>query len=415
MEKYSYKAINTDGKTIKGKLIASSPDELKAMITKNGLYCVSYNVEIDLKNRAKKMPVKSLITFCNQLASMLKAGLSIVNAVEMLYSRVEDAAVKKALGRMYESVQKGNSLSDAIFEMGETFPIIMYNMIRAGELSGELDHTLRKLAAHFESENRLNNQIKGAMSYPMMLGGVGFAVVILMITYVLPMMAGSMADKMSPSALKLIGMGDWIKANWYIVIGVIVIVVIVVKTLKRSPEVKFKWDQLKINIPKLGPLIRMVYTSRFARNLATLYDNGIELIEAMTMCTKLIGNVFLEGKLMASVEKVKKGEAISTALGSLNVFDPLLISMIYVGEESGVLGEVLNQTADYFDEQSSYAIKKIVGMINPIMILILAGAIGYVMVLCMGPLLSMYEGVDIDEIVRNIPVGACWLTRLLGL
>ena len=401
MEKYVYKAMDTNGKTVKGKLIANSPEELKALISKNGLYCTSYYVEKDASKSGKRMDLKSLIALCNQLGSMLKAGLSIATALEMLYNRIESKNAKKALEVMYESVQKGNSLSDAIKEMGDVFPVIMYNMVKSGEMSGELDKTMQKLAEHFESDNKLQKQIKSAMSYPMMILGVGIVAIIVMLTFVLPSFAQSMGDKMTPAALKLLAVGNWIGANWYIVLLIGGTLFIVIRLLLKNARVKMLFDRIKLRLPKIGKLIKMVYTARFARNLATLYDNGIELIEAMQMCTQLVGNTEVSSKMEIAIERIRKGESISTAMGQINCFDPLLISMIFVGEESGVLGEILNQTADYFDEESGYAISKIIGIINPAMLFLLVGTVGSILAICMSPMLSMYN-VTIDEIARII-------------
>ena len=401
MEKYVYKAMDTNGKTVKGKLIANGPDDLKAQVAKNGLYLSSFHVEKDASKNGKRMDLKSLITLCNQIASMLKAGLSIATALEMLYTRLESANAKKALAVMYESVQTGNSLSDAIKEMGDVFPPIMYNMVKSGELSGELDKTMKKLAEHFESENKLAKQIKSAMSYPLMILGIGIAVIVLMLTYVLPSFAQSMGDKMTPAALKLLAVGNWIGANGYLVLLIGGAAFVVIRVLLKNKQIREFADRLKLRLPKIGNLVKMVYTARFARNLAILYDNGIELIEAMQMCTQLVGNSEISVKMQGAIEKIRKGDTISNAMGQINCFDPLLISMIFVGEESGVLGEILNQTADYFDEESSYAISKIIGIINPAMLFLLVGSVGSILAICMSPIFSMYN-VSVDEIAKII-------------
>jgi type IV pilus assembly protein PilC len=396
MQKYSYRAMNPQGKIIKGKLIASSPEELKSQITKNGLYCVSFNVDEGEGKAKKRMDPRSLLTLCNQLGSMLKAGLSIANALEMLYSRIDSPAAKKALGIMYESVQKGNSLSDAIVEMGNTFPPIMANMIKAGELSGELDKTLKNLGTHFENENKLNNQIKSAMRYPIMLLSICAVVAIGMVVFILPKMTASMGDNIPKATAILLKASDFFKkpSNLIILGAVVAFFIVIFPIIKKIPSVRYSIDKMKLTLPKFGPLIKQIYTSRFAGNLATLYDNGIELIEAMNMCSRLMNNAYVTNLMNDAIEKVKKGESISSAMSAINVFDPLLISMIYVGEESGVLGEVLGQTATYFDEESSFAIKKLVGLINPIMMIVMALVVGYIMMAVMSPIFSMYKGTE---------------------
>lgn len=404
MQKYVYKAMKPDGKSVRGKLIANSPDELKSMVSKNGLYLVSFEVDKTSEKAKKRMDYKTLITMCNQLSSMLKAGLSIANSLEMLYTRTEEKSAKKALGTMYESVQKGNALSDTVIEMGSTFPSIMASMIKAGELSGELDKTMANLAEHFESDQKLNNQIKSATSYPIMILGICLVVVVLMVGFVLPKMAGSLGENMPALTKFLLQAGDWVKQpKSLMLIGAIVVVLIVaIPLLKANPKVRFGWDKLKLNLPKFGKLVKMIYTSRFARGLATLYDNGIELITAMEMSKQLVGNVYVESLMDSAIEKIKKGEPISVAMASINCFDVLLTQMIYVGEESGVLGEVLGQTSDYFDEESQFAIKKIVGMINPIMMIFMAGIVGVVMMAVMMPIFSMYSMDSTEAIVKII-------------
>lgn len=392
MQKYNYKALSPSGKVIKGKLIANNPDELKTQVSKNGLFLVSFAEDAKGEKISKRLDFKNLITLCNQLGSMLKAGLSIANALEMLYSRVDNPSAKKALGQMYETVQKGNSLSDAIREMGNTFPPIMLSMVRAGELSGELDMTMKKLGNHFESEQKLNNQVKSAMSYPLVLLVLSIAVVIVMVVFVLPTMAANFGD-LPPLTLMLLKLADWFKSATNVILlgSFILIMLIIIPILKNVPSIKYNLDRLKLKIPKLGKLIRMVYTARFSRGLATLYDNGIELITSMEMCKDLVNNTYIADRMSEAIERIKKGETISSAMGSINVFDPLLISMIFVGEESGVLGEVLNQTADYFDEESNFSIKKIVGLINPVMIVFMALVVGVIMMAIMGPIVNMYN------------------------
>jgi type IV pilus assembly protein PilC len=269
-------------------------------------------------------------------------------------------------------------------------------MVKAGELSGELDKTLKNLGEHFESENKLNNQIKSAMRYPIMLLGICAVVAIGMVVFILPKMTASMGDNIPAATKMLLKASDFLKKpqNLVVIGGVIGFIIVFLPIFKKIPSVKFKMDKLKLTLPKFGPLIKQIYTSRFAGNLATLYDNGIELIEAMNMCTKLINNVYVAGLMSEAIEKIKKGDTISSAMGAINIFDPLLISMIFVGEESGVLGEVLGQTADYFEEESGFAIKKLVGLINPIMMIFMALVVGYIMMAVMSPIFSMYKGVE---------------------
>ena len=392
MKKYSYTAINNKGKTIKGSMIANNPDELKANILKSGLYLMSCTEASDSSKPKKRLDYKNLLILCNQLASMLKAGLSIATTLQLLHDRLDNPKLKKILAVMYETVQKGNSLADAVAELGNTFPPIMLSMVKSGEMSGELDTTMEKLAKQFESEQRLRNKVKSAMNYPMIVGGLAFVVVILMVVFVIPKMATNFGELPAITQFFL-DMADFFKnvTNDIIIAVAIVFIIVVFRIMKTIPSVKYKMDKLKVKIPKLGDLVTMVYTARFARGLATLYDNGIELITAIDMSTHLINNTYIEDRMLEAMERIKKGESIATAISSINVFNKLLVSMLYVGEESGDLGSMLNQTADFFDEESNTAIDKLVGMINPAMMIIMAGVVGVIMLAVMSPIFSMYN------------------------
>lgn len=392
MQKYYYEALTPEGKTVKGSMLANSDEEIKQLITKNGNYCVSFE-KINVAGRgAKPLSLKHLCNFCSQLGAILKAGLPLVTALEMLYSKVEKSALKTSIGQIYEMVQKGNSLSDSLAKQGRAYPAIMLNMVKAGEMSGDLDNTLNKLSDHFEKANKTKNTIKTAMRYPKMLFFVTLAVVALMIGVVLPKMVESMDKETLPPLTKgLLGLSDFIVKYWMFVIVFVLALYIVIPIIKGNSKIRYKLDKLKLTMPKVGKLMRMVYTARFARSLATLYDGGIQLIDAMSMCTAIVGNDYVAEQMEDAIYRIKKGETISKAMASIQVFDPLLTSMIFVGEESGVLGEVLLRVADYFDEESDVATKGLTSMIEPIMLIFMAGVILVIILAIVTPMYSQYD------------------------
>ena len=394
MQKYSYVALTPDGKTVKGTVIAQSDEEVKQLITKGGNYCLSYTRLKDEMQGLKPLPIKDVVSFCQQLSAILKAGLPLSTALEMLYGKTDKGPLKVVIGNLYELVEKGHALSEAMGKQGRAFPPIMLNMVKAGELSGDLDSTLNKLAEHFEKDVKLKNQIKAALRYPKMLSIVLLVVVILLVTWLLPSMTASFDPDQLPGTTKfLLGMADVIKAYWvYLLIGVIVLVV-AIPMIKRLPKVRYNIDKLKITMPKIGKLMKSVYTSRFARNLATLFESGIQLIEAIQMATAIVDNAYISEQMQDAIVKVKKGETMSKALGATNVFDPLLTAMLYVGEESGVLSEVLLKVADYFDEESGNATAALTAMLEPAITVVMAGVVGFVILSVIQPMFQSYQNV----------------------
>ncbi len=394
MQKYSYVALDPDGKTLKGTLIAQSDEEVKQFVTKSGNYCLSYNKLKDESQGQKPLALKDIVSFCQQLSAILKAGLPLSTALEMLYGKTEKGTLKLTIGNLYEMVEKGNSLSEALAKQGRAFPPIMLNMVKAGEMSGDLDVTLNKLSDHFEKDVKLKNQIKGALRYPKMLSLVLVVVIILLVTWLLPKMTSSYDQDSLPGTTKfLLGMSDFILANWVWILIIVVVLIVAVPMIKRVPKVRYKIDKLKLTMPKVGKLMRSVYTARFARNLATLYDSGIQLVEAISMATAIVDNSYITEQMDNALYKVKKGDSMSKALGSTNVFDPLLTAMLYVGEESGVLSEVLLKVADYFDEESENATTALTAMLEPAITVVMAGVVGFVILSVVQPMFGSMNNV----------------------
>ena len=175
-----------------------------------------------------------------------------------------------------------------------------------------------------------------------------------------------------------------------LIIG-IVFLIIVVPMIKQIERVRYTLDKMKVKLPKVGKLMRMIYTARFARSLATLYEGGIQVVDAMQMCTAIVGNAYVSERMEDAIYRVKKGESISKAMSSTDVFDPMLTSMIFVGEESGVLGEVLLRVADYFDEESDNATKALTALLEPVMLIVMAGVIVLIILSILLPMFSSYE------------------------
>ncbi len=394
MQKYSYQALTPDGKTIRGTMIANNDEELRQIVGKAGNTVVKFTKLASDTEGSKALPLKEVGNFCSQLGAILKAGLPLASALEMLYGKTEAGVLKKSIGKIYEMVQKGNSLSDALAAQGKAYPALMLNMVKAGEMSGDLDVTLNKLSDHFAKEQKTANAVKAALRYPKMLAIITLAVVVLMVSVVLPKLTSTMKQEDLPGLTKaLLGLSNFILDNFIFIIIGVVFLIIVIPMIKNIEKVHYTIDKWKVTMPKVGKLMKMVYTARFARSLATLYEGGIQLIDAMQMCTAIVDNVYISEKMEDAIYRVKKGESISKAMASIEVFDPMLTSMIFVGEESGVLGDVLIRVADYFDEESDNATKALTSLLEPIMLIVMAGVIVLIILAILLPMFSSYDSI----------------------
>lgn len=396
MQKYTYKAMDSAGKVTKGTLVAADDKSFRDLLHEQGLRCFDYHIVNQAKQaRTKALKVGDLIAFSRQLSSMLRAGLDLSMSMKMLYERTEKKKkrLRVVLATLFEQLQKGESLASAMSKMDNTFPALYISMVKSGEMNGKIDESLTTLADYFEKENKQRNQIKSAMSYPIILLVICFLVVIVMSVFVMPQMT-SMMPEGTPLPLPtkvLMGIKDFVVSQWYIVLLIVFALFTIIPIIKRIPQVAVFTGKMIIKLPKIGALQKMIYTSTFARSLSTLYATGIPLLDAIAMGAEIITNKYVEMKIREAVVEIRKGSSIAEAFSHVDAFDPMLMTMTFVGEQSGALDEILMQTARYFDEESSNAIKRLIGLISPVMMMIMAVVVGFVLMGVMMPMFTLYE------------------------
>lgn len=391
MAVFRYTATDLNGKTVHGKESAEDKAALVQKLKEKGLFCTSYTEEAEKAKDAKvKFKTKDLAFFSRQISTMLTSGISLVKALSILINQQENKKQKALLMEMYDDVQRGKSFSEALMGQGNAFPNLFVSMVAAGESSGNLDHIMQRLSSHYDKENKTNNKIKSAMSYPIILGVIMLVIVVALFAFVMPAFADMFTDPSKiPAFTKfLLSVSDSMIHYPYIYVGVIIGIVILVRFLKQVPAVRLWWDKTKVKIPKAGKLICTIYTSRFAHTMSNLFSSGMPMVECIQKSEQVLGNNYISNEFVTVIENVKQGESFSTALGRTGIFDPIFVSVILVGEESGTLDEILEKTADYYDDESDTAINKLTSMLQPLMILIM-GVLVCAILLAVYP--AMYE------------------------
>lgn len=396
MYKYSYKAVDSSGKIVSGTVQAEDNNMFLAQLRSENLKCYEYRVlnkQKEAKN--KKLNIDRLIEFSTQLSSMLTAGLALAMCLEMLYERTEPKKkdLKQVLATLLEQVRKGESLASAMMNMGETFPSLYISMVKSGEMSGKIDETLTNLADHYAKEKKQKNKIKKATNYPKMLSIVIVLVVSGLTVFILPKMAAMLPEGQplpAPTRV-LMGLKDFLVNQFGLVIIIVITLIIGIKMIKKIPKCQMFFGKMSTRIPKIGKVKKQLYTASFARSLATLYQSGIPLIDALQMSGEVMDNKYIEKKVNEAVISIRKGSNISEALSDVDSFDPLLITMIFVGEQSGSLEDILVQTANYFDDEANVATDKLTEMINPIMMCVMAVVVGFVLIAIMMPMFAVYD------------------------
>ena len=382
MKKFSYVATDVNGKLVRGQEMAEDYQELQQKLKERNLYCTKYrdlgaNDAVDVKYRFK---TKEVSFISRQLASMTSAGLSLVRALHILQEQQENKKAKAVLLDIYEEVQKGKSFSDVLYTKPGVFPDMFVSMVAAGEASGTLDQILVRVSDHFANANKTGNKVKSAMVYPIILLVLALAVVVLMFTMILPIFAENMSSEdMSPLTAAMMAFSDSLIKYWYVYVIAILGIMFLFWLGRRTPAVKLKMDQLVLKIPKVGKLVATIYTGRFARNMSNLYASGLQMVDCIEKSVSVLGNAYVSKRFEEVVDNIKLGESMSKAVEKTEIFEGMFTSIIFVGEESGTLDTILAKAADYYEEEGDAAITKLVGMLEPLMIIIMGVAIGLVL------------------------------------
>ncbi len=399
--RYKYKSISYDGRQTDGLYVGDSESGLINMLKERKEIVIT--IERDVESEAqielfkKKVKKKDLALFCRQFYTMISAGLGIVPCLEILVAQTENKTFKNAIADTYEEVQKGSTLSESMKKHNNVFPMILISMVEAGEVSGNLDTIMLRMAEHFEKENKLENKVKSAMVYPAVLAVVSVAVVVFMLVFIMPtfvgMFEGSGTELPAITQL-LINSSNSLQKHWYIYIAVIIAMVAGVTMYKKTKEGTRFFDSLKLRLPVVKGTSTMIITSRFTRTLSTLLSSGIPLIQAMEVVARVVSNSVIEERLLSGIENIRKGFSLSRTIKDVGIFPPMVDSMIRIGEESGSLDDMLYKTADFYDEEVEASLQRLTSMIEPIMIVVMGLMIGFIVIAMYLPMFDMMKTVQ---------------------
>ena len=400
METFSYKAVDASGKDVKGTVDAESRDEAVRKIKEQGFLPVSVgkqgaldkDVDISFIGK-KKIPARDMSVFCRQFASILKAGVSVINALEMLGEQTENKNLKEAIVNTQSGVEKGESLSDSM-RQNEAFPSILVDMIRAGEASGSLENSLIRMAIQFEKDAKLKGTIKKAMMYPIVLLCVMVGVIIVMLTFVIPSFMTMFEDLESdlPITTKMIvALSDNVKGYWYIYILAIVAIVVAIKLYGRTPDGRHNIDKLKLKIPVFGLLQTKTACASFARTMSTLLQAGMPMIDALEISASTMKNVLYYDALEKVKNGVSLGLPLSNQLNSSGLFPPMVVHMVGIGEETGNVEEMLTNSAVYYEEEVEVQTQALTSMMEPIIIILMALVVVMLILAIYQPMIQLYN------------------------
>lgn len=393
MATFRYTAKDINSKKITGKAEANSREELVAMLRLQNLFLLKCK-NIDKVEKKQKMKNKELSEFCRELGAMISSGISLIMAMNILAKRATNQKSKEIYKEIYVKLQQGLSFSDTLASIPGVFPPLMINMFRASESTGMMDVTAKKLAVQFDKDNKLQNKVRSAMLYPMILIVVTVVVVIAVFTLILPSFFDVFGDIELPLITQIMfAISKAMLAHWeWFLIGILLIIFIMTMLMK-VPKIRFSWDKFKVHAPKIGYLTRIIYTARFARSMSSLYTSGVSMLNSLALAKATINNSYVESQFDEVISQVRSGTSLSQAVSIIDGFDPKLSSSIYIGEESGQLDQMLTNVADDFDYEAELATEKMVTFLQPLMIIILGFVIGTIIISVILPMYTLYGSI----------------------
>ena len=402
MSLYKYKAVTQDGRQVEGTFEGRDKKEVISKIRSAN----QTPIKVDEASKSKdvkdlkiinKVKTKQISIFCRQFYTMLNSGVTIVSCLDILRKQTESKKLSQTLDDIYEDVLTGNSFSDSVKKHDDVFPSLLINMIEAGEVSGNLDNIMDRMAFHYEKEYKMNNKIKGAMAYPMILGLLSVVVVIFLLTFIMPTFTDMFEDSGVPLPTPtriLLAISDTLTGYWYIFVIVIGITVYGIIKYIKTTQGRTMFDSIKLKIPIVKGTVAQIITSRFSRTLSTLMMSGVPLIEALDIVSRVVGNKVVENGILDAKEDVRKGTSLSTPLQRIDAFPLMLTQMIEIGEESGSLDDILEKTANFYDEEVDVSIQRLTTMLEPIMIIVMAVVIGFIVISMVLPMFDMMNTIN---------------------
>ncbi|MBR3341237.1 MAG: type II secretion system F family protein [Clostridiales bacterium] len=392
MPEYKYQAQDSKGKIVKGKAEAFDETDLQKRFHESGLLLLEAK-PINKNMVLKPLKKPKLADFTRQLGTLIKAGVTLVKAIEIVANDESISDYERQLYlRIRDRIVQGVSLSVAMEELEPAFPPLLIFMIRAAETSGTLDSTCLRLADQYTSESQLEQTAKNSLTYPKILSGLIVIVVAILFGYVLPQfdeIFSTLPSLPLPTRI-LMAISDFVAHKWYVLLIIIVLGIIFGKMIIKIPAVRLLIDHVKV-MGKWGKLTKVIYSARFARTMSSLYSSGIPIHSCIEIARSTIGNKYIEAQFVEVERKVSGGMTLSSALVDVDGFVSKLPSTIKVGEETGMLGNMLESVANDLDFYSKQALLRLTSYIEPVMIVVMAVVVGFIMISIIQPIYQSYQ------------------------
>ncbi|MBP7060411.1 MAG: type II secretion system F family protein [Candidatus Moranbacteria bacterium] len=405
MPKFFYTAKNaTTGETLGGELEAKDEKSLAQDLRAQGLLLTSFkeeevasSIQVKFFDRFKSVPLKEKMTFTRNLSVMVSSGLTVSRAVHNLSLQTKNKTFKNILESVNDDLQSGKTLSEGLGKYPTVFNELYVNMVYVGEVSGNLEEVLDILALQLEKENDLLSKVRGALIYPAVIVVAMIGIGILMLVYILPKITGVFKDmnvELPVTTQVIMAMSDFIRSHYIITIALSVFLVGGTKLFAGTAAGKRFFGFVFVRMPIVGNIVVKVNCARFARIYSSLLKSGVSVVNALTIISKTLGNLYYKDVLSEAIAEVQKGVELSKVIGKYPTLFPLLVSQILeVGEETGKTDMVLQRLAEFYEEEVSQITKNMSSIIEPILMLFIGGGVGFFAVAMLQPMYSVLENI----------------------
>ena len=381
----------------KGEMEAADEAAVRALLRRQGFK--SIEVRTKPKDLAEYVPFlagrvkeKDVVVFCRIFSTMINAGLPLIQCLDLLAQQEQNKAFAKIIRSIKEDIEGGTSLTDALKKYPKVFDDLFVNLIAAGEAGGILDVILQRLSNYLEKAMKLKARVKSAMTYPIAVLVISFAVVALLLIKVIPVfksMFEGMGGQLPGPTQMLITASEFAQSYWWIILALIIGAVFAFNRFYATKKGRWAIDSAILKAPIFGPLLKKVAVAKFSRTMATMMSSGVPILEGLSIVSKTSGNVVVEDALLKTRQSISEGRSIAEPLSETKIFPPMVVQMISVGEATGALDSMLNKVADFYDDEVDAAVEAMTSLLEPVMMVFLGGIVGGMIIAMYLPIFKM--------------------------
>jgi type IV pilus assembly protein PilC len=394
---FLWEATNRKGEVKKGELDGTDETAVRGTLRRQGYR--SINVKAKPKDIMEYLPFlkqgvkeKDVVIFARIFSTMINAGLPLIQCLDLLAQQEQNKTFKAIIISCKEDIESGNTLSDSLKKYPKIFDDLFVNLVAAGESGGILDVILQRLASYMEKAMKLKSKVKGAMTYPASVLVISIGVVALLLLKVIPVfqkMFEGMGGELPGPTQFLVNLSAFAQSYFLYMVAAVVVVVIAFNRFRATEKGTFIIDSLILKSPVFGPLLKKVAVAKFTRTMATMMSSGVPILEGLTIVSKTAGNVIIERALIETRKSISEGKTIAEPLAETNIFPPMVVQMIAVGEATGALDTMLAKIADFYDDEVDAAVEAMTALLEPFMMVFLGGVVGGMIIAMYLPIFKM--------------------------